>query len=64
MRLVQLVSEGLGKLASVPSGGGGGGGGTGTGTKGPDAPEEKKEEKKEEVEEESEEEMGMGGLFD
>nr|AAX48831.1 P2 [Suberites domuncula] len=59
----EVIADGMGKLASMPSGGAaassGGGGGAGG-----DAPaEEKKEEKKEESEEESDDDMGFG-LFD
>ncbi|ESK96433.1 60s acidic ribosomal protein p2 [Moniliophthora roreri MCA 2997] len=61
----ELIAEGSGKLASVPSGGGvaaapSGGAAAGGGAA---AAEEKKEEKKEEEKEESDEDMGFG-LFD
>ncbi|KAK1227194.1 60S acidic ribosomal protein P2 [Marasmius sp. AFHP31] len=64
----ELIAEGTGKLASVPSGGGGGGGGGGAApaaggaAAGGAAAEEKKEEKEEEKEE-SDDDMGFG-LFD
>lgn len=60
----EVIDEGMGKLASMPSGGavaavsGGGGGGAATEEK-----QEAKEEKKEEEEEESDDDMGFG-LFD
>ncbi|XP_003391081.1 PREDICTED: 60S acidic ribosomal protein P2-like [Amphimedon queenslandica] len=61
-----VIAEGMGKLASIPSGGvaaasGGGGAAAGGGDGG--EKEEKKEEKKEESEEESDDDMGFG-LFD
>ncbi|WP_223119990.1 60S acidic ribosomal protein P2, partial [Salmonella sp. S146_54837] len=66
--LEELIAEGNGKLASMPSGGAapaaaaGGGGGAAAG--GGAAEEEKKEEaKKESEEEESDDDMGFG-LFD
>ncbi|KAI0050972.1 ribosomal protein 60S [Auriscalpium vulgare] len=60
----ELIAEGSGKLASVPSGGGGGavsaaGGAAPAAAKA----EEKAEEKKEEEKEESDDDMGFG-LFD
>ncbi|KAJ7252702.1 60s acidic ribosomal protein-domain-containing protein [Mycena haematopus] len=60
----QLIAEGSGKLASVPSGGGGGGSAPAAGGSAPAAAaaEEKKEEKEEEKEE-SDDDMGFG-LFD
>ncbi|KAJ8094374.1 60S acidic ribosomal protein P2 [Marasmius tenuissimus] len=61
----ELIAEGTGKLASVPSGGGGGGGAApaaGGAAAGGAAAEEKKEEKEEEKEE-SDDDMGFG-LFD
>ncbi|KAJ7077848.1 60s acidic ribosomal protein-domain-containing protein [Mycena belliarum] len=59
-----LIAEGSGKLASVPSGGGGGGSAAAAGGAAPAAAavEEKKEEKEEEKEE-SDDDMGFG-LFD
>ncbi|CAI8006549.1 60S acidic ribosomal protein P2 [Geodia barretti] len=62
----EVISEGMGKLASMPSGGavaavsagGGGEGGAAAEQK-----EEAKEEKKEEEEDESDDDMGFG-LFD
>ncbi|XP_003386962.1 PREDICTED: 60S acidic ribosomal protein P2-like [Amphimedon queenslandica] len=63
-----VIAEGMGKLASIPSGGvaaasgGGGGAAAGGGGDGGEK-EEKKEEKKEESEEESDDDMGFG-LFD
>ncbi|KAF8159675.1 60s acidic ribosomal protein-domain-containing protein [Crassisporium funariophilum] len=58
----ELIAEGSGKLASVPSGGGGGGAAAAAPAAGGAAPaaEEKKEEK---VEEKSDDDMGFG-LFD
>ncbi|KAJ7760465.1 ribosomal protein 60S [Mycena metata] len=60
----ELIAEGSGKLASVPSGGGGGGAAAASGGSAPAAAaaEEKKEEKEEEKEE-SDDDMGFG-LFD
>jgi len=61
----ELIAEGSGKLASVPSGGGGGGGSApaaGGSAPAAAAAEEKKEEKEEEKEE-SDDDMGFG-LFD
>ncbi|KAF7309717.1 Ribosomal protein 60S [Mycena indigotica] len=61
----ELIAEGSGKLASVPSGGGGGvasSGGASGGAPAAAAAEEKKEEKEEEKEE-SDDDMGFG-LFD
>ncbi|KAJ7126565.1 ribosomal protein 60S [Mycena crocata] len=60
----ELIAEGSGKLASVPSGGGGGGAAASSGGAAPAAAaaEEKKEEKEEEKEE-SDDDMGFG-LFD
>ncbi|KAI9669040.1 MAG: 60S acidic ribosomal protein P2 [Alyxoria varia] len=58
----ELINEGLGKLASVPSGGAAPAAAAAPAAGGAAAPaEEKKEEKKEESE--SDEDMGMG-LFD
>ena len=61
--LLQLISEGTSKLASVPSGGGGGAAAAAPAAGGAAPEEEKKEEKKEEEKEESDEDMGFG-LFD
>jgi len=60
-----LISEGYGKLASVPSGGAvsSGGGGASSGGGGGGAAAETKEEEKEEEKEESDDDMGFG-LFD
>ena len=64
MRLVQLIKEGSGKLASVPSGGGGGGAAAPAAAAGgeaavaPEKPAEKEPEP-----EDSDEDMGLG-LFD
>ncbi|KAJ7066718.1 60s acidic ribosomal protein-domain-containing protein [Mycena amicta] len=60
----ELIAEGSGKLASVPSGGAGGASSGGSGGAAPAAAaaEEKKEEKEEEKEE-SDDDMGFG-LFD
>lgn len=63
--VMQLISEGAEKLASVPSGGGGaaaGGAAPAAGAAAGGAAEEKKEEKEEEKEE-SDDDMGFG-LFD
>ncbi|KAK9828878.1 hypothetical protein WJX72_002531 [[Myrmecia] bisecta] len=61
----EVIAEGLGKLASVPSGGGGGGGGSGAAAAsgGDGGAAAKEEEKKEEEAEESDEDMGFS-LFD
>ncbi|KAL9046717.1 MAG: hypothetical protein Q9214_000515 [Letrouitia sp. 1 TL-2023] len=63
--LQELIAEGSGKLASVPSGGGGGGGGAGPAATGGGDAAAAAEEKpaKEEEKEESDEDMGFG-LFD
>ncbi|KFH41003.1 60S acidic ribosomal protein P2-like protein [Hapsidospora chrysogenum ATCC 11550] len=58
----ELIAEGNGKLASVPSGGAGGAAAGGAAAGGA-AAEEAKEEAKEEEKEESDEDMGFG-LFD
>ena len=58
----ELIKEGLGKLASVPSGGAAAGSSAGAAAGGA-AKEEKKEEAKEEEKEESDDDMGFG-LFD
>ncbi|KIM83012.1 hypothetical protein PILCRDRAFT_819809 [Piloderma croceum F 1598] len=60
----QLIAEGSGKLASVPSGGAvAAAGAPAAGGAPAAAAEEKKEEKKEEEKEESDDDMGFG-LFD
>ncbi|KAI9819550.1 MAG: 60S acidic ribosomal protein P2 [Pycnora praestabilis] len=63
--LQQLIQEGSGKLASVPSGGAGGAsaGGAAAPAGGAAAEEEEKPAEKEEEKEESDEDMGFG-LFD
>merc|ERR1712126_100534 len=58
----ELVAAGMGKLASMPSGGAAPAAAAGGGGAAP-AAEEAKEEKKEEEEEESDDDMGFG-LFD
>ncbi|KAI0111576.1 60s acidic ribosomal protein-domain-containing protein [Daldinia grandis] len=59
----ELISEGSGKLASVPSGGAGGAASGGGAAAGGAAAAEEKAEEKEEEKEESDEDMGFG-LFD
>ncbi|XP_072164549.1 uncharacterized protein [Diadema setosum] len=61
--LEELITEGKGKLASMPAGGAVAAAGGGAAGGGGAAEEEKKEEKKEESEEESDDDMGFG-LFD
>lgn len=61
----EVINDGMGKLASMPSGGAiaATSSGTGGSTAATEAKEEAKEEKKEEEEEESDDDMGFG-LFD
>ncbi|KAH9983894.1 60S acidic ribosomal protein p2 [Russula compacta] len=58
-----LIAEGIGKLASVPSGGAAVAAASGAGGAAPAAAAETQEEEKKEEKEESDEDMGFG-LFD
>nr|ABX44848.1 putative 60S ribosomal protein RPLP2 [Flustra foliacea] len=55
----ELIAEGMGKLASMPSGGGGSAGGAAAPAGGDAAPDAAKEEKKPEPESESDDDMGF-----
>ncbi|THH07012.1 hypothetical protein EW146_g9447 [Bondarzewia mesenterica] len=61
--IAQLIAEGNGKLASVPSGGAAVGAAPSAGGAAPAAAAEEKKEEKEEEKEESDDDMGFG-LFD
>ena len=63
LTIIQLISEGSTKLASVPSGGAAAGGAPAAAGAADGAPAAAAEEKKEEAKEESDEDMGFG-LFD